>query len=195
LGNPDRPQYKECGSLVVHLGSLIDREKKKEFKDYESAETCFELIREKNHPYLMGMLHFLTQLFKITPKNEKPLILMSEFGEELRGKIRFDFVDRLKKAYGLDILPVDVGLDVLLDCDSSEECKDSVISKQSDNKPQVWCVQCKHFVALGETNFIHYGHDEALFSVCKTCKKATPHDVLQERLRALYEVGRRLQTH
>ena len=188
-------QYKECGSLIVHLGSLIDREKKKEFKDYKSAETCFELIREKNHPYLMGMLHFLTQLFEIKPKNEKPLILMSEFGEELRGGIRLDFVDRLKKTYGLDILPVDVGLDVLLACDSSNECKDRSTSNGTDGNPKVWCVQCKHFVALDDAAFIHYGHDEALFCVCKTCKKATPVNVLQERLRALYEVGRRLQIH
>lgn len=192
-------QYTNCDSLLVHLGSLIDREKKKSFSYYEKGgEKCFDLIRDKNHPYLVGMLHFLTEISNCKRERKKPLILMSEFGEELRGKIRLDFIDRLKKAYGttIDILPVDVGLDVLLALDS-QKCKDLSVSNRINSRPQVWCVQCKHFVSLDpdDVAFIHYGHDEALFCVCKTCKKATPHEVLQERLRALYEVGRRLQTH
>ena len=121
---------------------------------------------------------------------------MSEFGEELRGRIRLDFIGRLEDAYGLtlDVLPVDIGLDVLLALDS-QNCKDFSVSDRTNDELKVWCVECKHFVPLKETDFIHWGHDEALFCVCKTCKKATPPNVLQERLRALYEVGRRLQTY
>ena len=189
---------KPCDTLLVHLGSLIDREKPewKEFKHYKTDNECFELIRKKNHPYLMGMLHFLTEIKEYKWEEKKPLIFMSEFGEELRGGIRLDFIDRLKKAYGtsLDVLPVDIGLDVLLAYDSLN-CTDRSVGQRADSKTQVWCVQCKHFVRLGEVDFIYYGHDEALFCVCKTCKKATPVNVLQERLRALYEVGRRLETH
>jgi len=193
-------QYAGCDSLLVHIGSLIDREKcdRKKFSYYENGgEKCFELIRGKNHPYLMGMLHFLTEIFKTKRKNKKPLILMSEFGEEMRGGIRLDFVGRLKKTYDdtLDILPVDIGLDVLLACHSSNECKDRSTSNGTNANPKVWCVQCKHFVALDDAAFIPYGHDEALFCVCKICKKATPVNVLQEGLCALYEVGRRLQIH
>ena len=190
--------YVGCDALLVHLGSLIDREKdeRKRFNHYEKGgEKCFTLIRDKNHPYLMGMLHFFTEIYDCKREGNKPLILMGEFGEELRGGIRLDFIGRLKKAYGLDILPVDVGLDVLLACDSSNECKARSTSNGTNGNPKVWCVQCKHFVALDDAAFIPYGHDEALFCVCKTCKKATPVNVLQERLRALYEVGRRLQIH
>ena len=186
-----------CNTLLVHLGSLIDRERpeRRKFSYYKNEEgkNCFDLIREKNHPYLMGMLHFLTEIWKTKRLGNKPLIFMSEFGEELRGRIRLDLIERLKKTYGLDIVPVDVGLDVLLTCES--KCEDPSIPKEKDNKPKVWCVQCRHFVILDDADFIHYGHDEALFCVCKTCKKATPDNVLQERLRALYEVGRRLQIH
>ena len=122
---------------------------------------------------------------------------MGEFGEELRGKIRLDFISRLKETYGqaIDILPIDVGVDVLLDWDLSSKCENPPILKETDKNPKVWCVQCRHFVTLADVDFIPYGHDEALFCVCKTCKKATPDNVLQERLRALYEVGRRLQIH
>lgn len=191
---------KLCNTLLVHLGSLIDREQpeRRKFSYYKkkNAENpCFHLIRSKNHPYLMGMLHFLTEVWKTKKVDNEPLVLMSEFGEELRGRIRLDFIDRLKGTYGLNILPVDVGLDVLLACVSSDKCKDTAILKEKDNNPKVWCLQCRHFVALDEADFIHYGHDEALFCVCKTCKKGTPDNVLQERLRVLYEVGRRLQIH
>ncbi|MFH1933886.1 MAG: hypothetical protein ABIN18_20220 [Pseudomonadota bacterium] len=191
---------KSCDALLVHLGSLIDREKedRKQFGHYKSAEKCLELVCDKNHPYLMGMLHFLTEISEWKREGKKkPLVLMGEFGEEMRGKIRLDFVGRLKEAYGLtlDVLPVDVGLDVLLALDLPKKCEDPSITNRENNKPLTWCVQCKHFVPLDHADFIHYGHDEALFCVCKTCKKATPDNVLQERLRALYEVGRRLQIH
>ena len=122
------------------------------------------------------------------------MVLMSEFGEELRGKIRLDFIERLKSTYKkFDVLPVDIGLDVLLAEGKSEECEHSrPISKEGI--PKVWCVRCKEFISVKQVAFEHYGHDEALFSVCETCRKATPLNVLQERLRALYEVGRRLET-
>ena len=190
-------QYIHCDSLLVHIGSLIDREKKKSFSYYEKGgEKCFDLIRHKNHPYLMGMLHFLTEIVGWKHGGKNPLVLMSEFGEELRGRIRLDLIERLKRAYdeAFYVLPVDIGLDVLLAFDLSK-CNDHFASDLTNNRRRVWCVQCNHFVPLDKADFEHYGHDEALFCVCKTCKKATPHNVLQERLHTLYEVGRRLQTH
>lgn len=188
---------KSCDALLVHLGSLIDREKqeRKKFQHYKSHKECFKLIREKNHPYLMGMLHFLTEIDGWKHRGKKPLVLMSEFGEEMRGKIRLDFIKRLKKAYPdtFNVLPVDIGLDVLLAEGKSEECEHSRPLLE-EGMPKVWCVRCKDFVSLEQAAFEHYGHDEALFCVCRTCQKATPPDVLQERLRALYEIGRRLET-
>lgn len=181
-------QYKQCDSIITHLGSLIDRKKesRKKFNYYSSPETCFNFLKDKNHPYLVGMLHFLTELkAKYEKKGGKPLVLMSEFGEEMRGRIRLDFIKRLKDAYGndFDILPVDVGLDVLLN------------DNDGDNLgPQVLCVQCNDFIKLSQTNFETYGHDEALFCVCETCRKSTPQNVLQDNLRRLYEEGRNLRT-
>ncbi|MFX0197165.1 MAG: MBL fold metallo-hydrolase [Candidatus Hodarchaeota archaeon] len=176
--------FKECNTLLVHLGSLIDRNKpkRKKFQYYKNKQKCFELVREKNHPYMMGMLHFLTEIDGWKCNDKKRLILMSEFGEEMRGKIRIDLVERLKQAYKhINVLPVDVGIDVLL-------------SAVDEDAPRVRCVQCEHFVPLGNADFRTYGHDEALFCVCGTCRKSTPLNVLQERLHELYEVGRSLQT-
>lgn len=187
-------QYSNCDVLLVHLGSLIDCKKennRKKFENYtlENNE-CDELIRNKNHPYLMGLLRLLHSIY-LTSESDKRrrLILLSEFGEELRGGIRVDLIKRLQKTYGswLDFLPVDVGLDVQLYKTPEKNAKDNNLSKK------VWCVQCDEFVDLEEADFERYGHDEALFCVCKTCKKSTPQNVLWDRLRHLYEVGRELR--
>ena len=57
-------------------------------------------MREENHPYLIGMLRLLSNIYKyLSEKGDKdktkPLILVSEFGEELKGNIRSDFIQRL----------------------------------------------------------------------------------------------------
>lgn len=204
--------YKECDALLMHLGSLIDREKpdRRKFSHYSESEKCWELAKEKNHPYFMGMLHFLTDIQKLGRKNGKaPLILMSEFGEELRGRIRLDLVNRLNETYTyMQVLPVDVGLDVLLHADKEPQnngdsqagegcgkggfhCKKKSVC--NGEITQVFCVVCNDFVSLCQVAFDTYGHDEALFCVCKTCSKSTPLNVLQERLRSLHETGRRLR--
>ncbi len=111
-------QYLDCQVLLIHIGSLIDREMK--FDDYfknQSGEECDVLIRDKNHLYLMGMIRFLKALVKgVVAHNGEKLILVGEFGEELQGGIRIDIVKRLKSLIPKKwhILPVDVGLDVLL---------------------------------------------------------------------------------
>ncbi len=115
--------YQDCSAILVHLGSLISRTGKKaeenKFLYYNDrnnkTKQCFKLVQKKGHPYFVGILHFM---YEIKEKfNNKTLVLMSEFGEELRGKIRLDFVKRINKAFPhtkLHVLPVDVGLDVHL---------------------------------------------------------------------------------
>ncbi len=196
--NPDiMNSYKDCNALLVHLGSLIDRKSKDKnyphdrFSNYNQKE-CFDLVKRKNHPYFVGMLHFLTEIagWEKEDKN-KPLVLMSEFGEELRGKIRYDFVARINDAFKenkqdeshenkLYVLPVDVGLDVLL-------------RKWKDDKEERWvkCVLCNNYIPINRENvdFETYGLDEGLFCVCKTCMKSVSPDVKIDKLRQLYEVG------
>ena len=187
------PQYESCGALLLHVGSLINRSDSdkddKVFGYYGQQKRCYSLVADKNHPYLPGLLHFLTQHAKTSSKRgkatrkerEKRLVLVSEFGEELRGGIRTDLNNRLAQAYldELNVLPVDVGLDVLL----------KPIIKPESLHSSVMCVQCEKHVEIHRARFETYGHDEAIFCVCATCRKSTPLNVLQERLRSIYEEG------
>jgi len=197
-------QYEECDVLLVHLGSLIGKNNngKLSFAQYdqcsrnENEYRCEELVRENDHPYLIGMLRLLSSYYNCVSKVKhtgKPLVLVSEFGEELRGTIRTDFIRRVRGVYGLEMafLPVDVGLNVLMGK------KYGVRSNSRNNRCacKVWCVQCNHFVNIGDAEFELYGTDHALYCVCKTCRKATPVNVLQDRLRQLYEVGLELRNN
>ena len=191
-------QYESCDALLVHLGSLIDMPDKR-FQDYKKAKDCYALVKDKNHPYLSGLLHFLDDLAGTSESDNKPLVLIGEFGEELRGGIRQDLWKRLLLAFDkeLEIIPVDVGLDVML-CEWNRRNSDTTAEREkadtgSDIKieklNQVWCVQCEDHVDIDSVDFERYGHDEALFCVCRTCRRSAPHNVLQEKLRELYEVG------
>jgi len=198
-------QYLNCDVLLIHLGSLIKKNDDDEwsFNQYDQCGSntgnqyrCEELVRQENHPYLVGMLRLLSSLYKNLPKVQPicmPLVLVGEFGEELRGTIRSDFIRRLRGIYKneLAFLPVDVGMNVYL------RRKGNVQDQSRGNKCacRVWCVQCNHFVNIGDADYELYGTDHALYCVCKTCKEAMPLNVLQDRLRQLYEVGLELRPY
>jgi len=197
-------QYEKCDILLVHLGSLIKttNDDKYSFAQYdqcsrnENEYRCEELVRENDHPYLIGMLRLLSSFYNCVSGDEdkdRPLVLVSEFGEELRGTIRTDFIRRLREVYRrrLAFLPVDVGLNIQMGK------KDSAQDDSHDNRCacKVWCVQCDHFVDVDDADFELYGTDHALYCVCKTCRKATPVNVLQDRLRQIYEVGLELRNN
>lgn len=186
-------QYFNSDVLLVHLGSLIDhksREKEKRvFKYYGDAEQCEKLIRDKNHPYLMGIIRLMRKLHERNPKldaGKSKLILVGEFGEEMRGGIRRDFVRRLKKGITPDwpVLPVDVGLDI---------CLHEYKRKIDEQKFTFLCSVCDQFCSLDAIQYITFGQDEAIFYVCATCCKSAPDDVRQDKLRQIYEIGRELR--
>jgi ribonuclease BN (tRNA processing enzyme) len=196
-------QYEKCDVLLVHLGSLVGKNSNNElsFTQYDQCGVnvgkygCEKLVRENHHPYLIGMLRLLSSYYNCVSKIKhtgEPLVLVSEFGEELRGTIRSDFLRRLREVYKqkMAFLPVDVGLNVQMGK------KYGVPSNSRSNRCacKVWCVQCNRFVNIGDAEFELYGTDHALYCVCKTCRKATPINVLQDKLRQLYEVGLELRT-
>lgn len=198
-------QYRDCDVLLVHLGSLISKNDDGElsFDQYNQCGInagnryrCEELVREKDHPYLVGMLRLLSSLYENLSEVKRvgmPLVLVGEFGEELRGTIRSDFIQRLQGIYknGLAFLPVDVGLNVYLRRKGDEQ--DNSCGNRCACR--VWCVQCNRFVNIGDADYELYGADHALYCVCKTCKRAVPLNVLQDRLRQLYEVGLELRPY
>jgi hypothetical protein len=135
------------------------------------------------------LIGFLNKIYNISSEHKPKLILLSEFGEELRKGIRIDLINRLGVAYkGVceKIMPVDVGLDIII----------GQISKNADTEGiKFWCCQCDRFHSVKYVDYQNYGHDEALFYLCKTCNKTSSVDVLQDKLRYLYEVGRSLKTY
>ena len=194
-------QYKKCDVLLMHIGSLIDHKKGESFEKYKRPDKCVELIRKENHLYLMGTIRFLKKLGypeeKSVSKDEKQkLILLGEFGEELRGGIRTDLVKRLQgeETHDWPILPVDVGFDVLLYDYNRQTNYNLTNNKGSDDGFKFLCALCDEHRPIEEIDYYRFGQDEAIFHMCKTCKKATPADVRQTRLRHLYEIGRELQT-
>lgn len=188
-------QYKDCDVVLMHIGSLIEHKKGRRFNHYCDARRCEEMIRKTNHPYLMGLMRFLGELhssaFGSSQEREK-LILVGEFGEELRGGIRTDIVRRLKGGIvdNWPILPVDVGLDILLHEFDFKPDKDD--GKEKGFK--FLCVLCDQYHDVGRVDYVRFGQDEGIFYVCRTCKKAFPDDVRQTKLQHLYEIGRELRT-
>lgn len=195
-------QYLSCDVLLVHLGSLISKDNNGKFlfSQYDQCgrnddeRRCEKLVREKNHPYLIGLLRLLSSLYKDLSKKgdknkTKPLILVSEFGEELKGNIRSDFIQRLQELYKdkLIFLPVDVGINVHL------QSKANMRNQSNRCACTVWCIQCNHFVNIGDAEFELFGTDHALYCVCQTCSKNTPKDILEQKKRQLYEVGLELK--
>lgn len=185
-------QYEECDVLLMHIGSLIQHKDDKRFKNYRSFKDCESMMRKVNHPYLMGIMRFLRELRNNVGKSKEKLILIGEFGEELRGGIRTDIVRRLKQEIVKDwpVLPVDVGMDILL----HDYC---FVPDKKDNEKEPFkflCALCGHYHKLDKIDYIRFGRDEAIFNVCRTCKKAVPEDVRYTKLQRLYEIGRELQT-
>jgi len=109
--------------------------------------------------------------------------------------------DALRK---IPLLPLDVGLDVILaiDDESKGKSKDERncnrlrdLIENNDRPFLVKCVVSEEFIVLQQVDFETYGHDEALYCVCKACSRSTPQNVLQDKLRDLYEVARPLQSY
>lgn len=99
------PEYAEafgkCDMVCSHMGSVLgdkvdDYEKDPQLGDWEA------MIRKKNHPYLPGEVLFLEQLRKLEKSPEERIVVLSEFGEELKGLIRKDVCERLNRCMSLD---------------------------------------------------------------------------------------------
>jgi ribonuclease BN (tRNA processing enzyme) len=190
-------QYSVCDTLLVHLGSLIKMEPEEGkylFKNYdEKSDKCERLVRDENHPYLIGLIRLLNSLSRGVKGKCKPLVLIGEFGEELRGNIRVDLVRQLQNIFGekLAFLPLDVGINVKLGCKGELNTKLDDIQRCAC---KVECVQCKRFVEIDDADFKLHGVDDALYCVCKTCTVAIAPNILSATLTRLYDEGIEVRT-
>ncbi len=142
-----------------------------------ARKTLVRLLKEKNHLYLPGLTRLVCDL-RPTPEllstcdpRVFPLLVLSEFGEELRGGLRVDLADKLSHFLAwresddpskevtaesaLPIVPADVGLRVDI------------------TTRRVFCSICHRYVDFGQIKPISvFPAEEALGYVCFSCRKA-----------------------
>lgn len=180
-------QYSSCEVLCIHLGALIESEDSRDEKnrfEYYKGPQCDELLEKKGHPYLFGLLRFLKEIKEHDYRQK--LLLLSEFGEELKGGIRIDLVHRINKILAdskRECLPVDIGLNVKLADNKGAEGQEKYL---------VHCFGCDTYVNVEDIRFRHFGYgrrDEGLYYFCSTCLKSKPENIIQERMRQISELG------
>ncbi len=182
-------KLKNCDIVIAHLGSIVNILEGKNFcntfcqkwkndKDntgkckniekcikngYKDANVNMEKLKEQtdkqNHLYLAGMANLFT-CFKESEK--KKLVIISEFGEELKEGIRMDLFHKFddwfreinteKEKKNRRCLPGDIGLTV-----------DLVNGK-------ILCHCCENYVLPENIKPVPYGEEEAICFVCEECR-------------------------
>jgi len=172
-----RDKFKGCDLLCVHLGSMKYHEigyrddrynlrimkKPREIKKREDQHKEFnEKYGRANHLLFFGTLDFIEHC----SDKDEPLIIVGEFGEELKYGLRTDLCKKLcrevnekrkeKKIPDIVCLPGDIGLYVGIDKDETKK---------------VCCNFCEEFVGQKEIMTFLYGREDAIHYICKTCDK------------------------
>jgi hypothetical protein len=161
-----------CDVLVPHLGSMLSKEAfwyahespKVKVRDQKerlknAIKRLASILTYKNHLYLPGVAMLLCDI-KRDAKRSRPLVVLSEFGEELRGGLRADLATKLHRVFGITVLPADVGLRVGVDGQS------------------VRCAVCRQYVLAENVRPVAVSdEDEALMFVCDDCYIARQHEL------------------
>lgn len=175
--------YAGCKVLIAHIGSLLDE---KWYRDYNrdplrqgdicqylhaspsertdpkaySRRRLYSLLTKENHLYLPGLARFICEFDELNPRPAefKPLIILSEFGEELRGGLRTWLGRRLSKISRnrpMHFMPADVGLRVDVSTGT------------------VFCSVCHRFVEPNKIEpYSVLPSEEAMAYVCRDCQNS-----------------------
>ena len=145
--------YSDCSVLIAHLGSLISKPYYR--PPYEKRIDYEKIIKDEDHLYLPGLTRLICDLKNRNGNKKFPLLVLSEFGEELRGGLRKDLARRLAlgvQKEPLPIVPADVGLRI----DIEEQ--------------RIFCSIChNYFEWKAITAESVLPHEEALAFVCEDC--------------------------
>ena len=201
--------FNECDIICVHLGSIINILKGKDFcstfckkfpkssnndrcpiddkckeDNYKQVNVTksklIEQTREENHLYLAGLTLFFNSLLK-EKDNKLKLAIISEFGEELKSGIRMDLYKKFDSWFK----------------EKSKEkpkCLPGDIGLEVDVfTGNVYCHCCKRFVDRAEIEPVPYGKEEAICFVCKECKAVLSSYQIDHILKEYCENGRKLE--
>lgn len=178
---------KDCELICANLGSVINMFKNKRLygnnpndclvgiDDKKTMEGIRSQIEDCNHLYLGGLSVLLGQIMD----NEKlQMILISEFGEELKSGIRLDLFHKLDdwcqntQTNQARCMPGDIGLRV--DVATGD----------------IFCANCEQFVDRTKVIPTPYGFQEAIFYICQECLSVSSVHQINSKLNVLYERGR-----
>lgn len=156
--------FKGCDLLCVHLGSIRYQEigftDRRHEEDSERRIASKNVEREKlriygesNHLLFLGAKYFINDCIK---KGQDTMIIVGEFGEELKYGLRRDLCKKLSEGIETKCLPADIGLYIGID-------------KKGTRK--IRCNFCGEFVEEKEISTFSYGREDAIHYICKTCER------------------------
>jgi len=149
-----REKFKNCDILCLHMGGVKYEEigYNKEGKEILKLGSCCESIRGK----IKEANHLLFYGSKDIIDNCKPdaLVIVGEFGEELKYGLRTDLVKKLNLSDGPLCVPADAGLYL-------------VITDKKDKK--IRCDFCRGFVSPEKIKVFAYGMEDSLHYICDAC--------------------------
>ena len=179
--------FNDCDLVCSHMGNVLGDNPANYKSDNLALGDWEALIRKKNHPYLPGEVLFLEQLRKLGDVKQKRVVVLSEFGEELKGSIRGDICKRFNRCFGGNpdgccwwnfTYPKNASSEVEKgskeEKDRCEKCKDQIkekyiraipadvglrISIRQDEMPMVHCVLCDQFYNPDDMEWVPHGRD------------------------------------
>jgi len=154
----------ECDLLCVHLGSIkyqeigytddryyLKGEEKREIDEGEKKDKFKETYTKSNHLLFFGTEDIISHY---DTTKEDSLIIVGEFGEELKYGLRVDLCKKLSMGKSIQCLPGDIGQYIVI---------------KKDGTKKVRCNFCESFVRPNEITTFSYGREDAIHYICKTC--------------------------
>lgn len=175
--------FKGCDLLCVHLGSIryqeigftdkrYEEDTKREIENEDKKNKELQKIYLKsNHLLFFGTENVINHC---TKKGENSLIIVGEFGEELKYGLRRYLCTELSKETKVKCLPGDIELYIGIDKNGTKKVR---------------CNFCEEFVEQKEIRTFSYGREDAIHYICETC-----HNTLSE-LQKQAVVEHRLTRH
>jgi hypothetical protein len=173
--------YLKCDVVCLHVGSVYpDRFKLLDY--FNDGKTHLDVIARKQHLYLPGVLWFSKLVTQSASPTDPPLLVFSEFGEEMGRGLRVDFVKKIKSYLSggnadkhISAFASDVGFHI------------------DPYKRMIRCSCCGGFYPWWlDFDTYAYGEAEELFYICPSCREALHPDQrhrLFERLSKGYDSG------
>jgi hypothetical protein len=113
-----------------------------------------ETYYDSNHLLLFGTQQFIRDCFFRTKKEGK-IVVVGEFGEELKYGLRTDLCQKLTETEKITCIPGDIGLHFRI---------------KTDKKELIRCNFCEEMVDPTDIKLFSFGCEDAIHYICKSCK-------------------------